>query len=200
MPLDADGPLAPGPPRTRPRVWPVQLAACLLLLAGRAACPLVGAQTPPPVVVVETSKGTFAFEMFPDEAPKTVRHVIELVRRGFYDGQRIHRTLPGILVQWGDPQSRDPSKEALWGRGPAASSGTPVGVAEIPKKRVHTRGAVGMAHPGNPADADSQLYVVLGSREELNGRYAIIGRVIAGLEVPDRLVRGDLVRRMYVKE
>jgi peptidyl-prolyl cis-trans isomerase B (cyclophilin B) len=166
-------------------VWPA------LLLAQQAAAP---------VIVVETSKGTFAFETYADEAPKTVAHIVELVRRGFYDGQRVHRAIPGFAIQWGDPQSRDGSKEAIWGRGSAASSGTPIGAAEISKKRTHVKGAVAMAHQGNPAQADSQLYVMLGTRDELNGRYAVFGRVIAGVDVPDRIQKGDLIRRMYVKE
>jgi cyclophilin family peptidyl-prolyl cis-trans isomerase len=151
------------------------------------------------VIVVETSQGTFAFETYPEEAPKTVTHIVDLVRRGFYDGQRVHRAVPGFLIQWGDPQSRDPSKEAVWGRGPAASSGSPIGAAETSKKRTHSKGAVALSHPGNPAQADSQLYVVLGPHEELNGRYAVFGRVIAGLDVPDRIHKGDVIRRMYIK-
>ena len=99
-----------------------------------------------PVIVVETSKGTFAFETYPREAPKTVAHIVALVRRGFYDGQRVHRAIPGFLAQWGDPRSRDPEKEADWGRGSEASSGEPIGTAEISKKRLHAAGAVAMAH------------------------------------------------------
>jgi peptidyl-prolyl cis-trans isomerase B (cyclophilin B) len=153
-----------------------------------------------PVVVVETSKGSFEIELFPEDAPKSVAHVIDLVKRGFYDGQRIHRALPGFLVQWGDPRSRDLAQESEWGRGAAASSGTPVGAAELSKKRRHTKGAVGLAHPGNPAQADSQIYVTLADRPELNGRYTIIGAVSAGDEVPARLERGDLILRMSVRE
>lgn len=153
-----------------------------------------------PVVVVETSKGSFEIEMFADDAPKSVAHVIDLAKRGFYDGQRVHRALPGFLVQWGDPRSRETAQESEWGRGAAASSGTPVGAAELSKKRPHTKGAVGLAHPGNPAQADSQIYVTLADRPELNGRYTVIGRVIAGDEVPARLERGDLILRMSVRE
>ena len=153
-----------------------------------------------PVVVVETSKGSFEIELFPEDAPKSVAHVIDLVKRGFYDGQRIHRALPGFLVQWGDPRSRDLAQESEWGRGAAASSGTPVGAAELSKKRRHTKGAVGLAHPGNPAQADSQIYVTLADRPELNGRYTIIGAVSAADEVPARLERGDLILRMSVRE
>jgi len=152
------------------------------------------------IVVVETTKGTFAFETYDAEAPKTVAHVVDLVRNGFYDGQRIHRAAPRFVVQWGDPRSRDLGQQAEWGRGPNASSGAPVGVSEITKKRTNTRGAVGMAHRGNPAKADSQLYVTLADRPDLDGQYAVIGRVTEGDDVPARLERGDQIIRMYVRE
>ena len=160
----------------------------------------VSAQPPGPVIVVETSKGTFEFETYPSEAPKTVAHIVELVKQGFYDGQRVHRALPGFLVQWGDPKSRDLSREADWGRGADASSGHPIGVSEIRRKRLHTRGAVAMAHQGNPALADSQIYVTLANRPDLNNRYTVFGNIIAGDDVPSRLERGDLIRKVYVKE
>ena len=160
----------------------------------------VSAQPPGPVIVVETSKGTFEIETYPNDAPKTVAHVVDLVRHAFYDGQRVHRAVPGFVVQWGDPRSRDLARESDWGRGAEAASGKPLGTAEMPKKRLHTRGAVGLAHPGVPAKADSQIYVTLAERPELNGRYTVFGRVTAGGDVPARLERGDLIQRVYVKE
>lgn len=173
-------------------------AFCAAILGGIAVAAQHGEATP--VIVVETSKGTFAFETYPVEAPKSVAHILELVKRGFYDGQRVHRAIPGFLVQWGDPRSKDTAEEAEWGRGPQASSGTPVGVAEISRKRTHTAGAVALAHPGLPAQADSQIYVTLANRPDLNGKYAVIGHVIEGADVPSRLERGDLIRRVFVRE
>ena len=158
------------------------------------------AQPAGPVIVVETTKGTFEFETYPADAPRTVAHIVDLVEQGFYDGQRVHRALPGFLVQWGDPRSRDLSREADWGRGPDASSGHPVGVSELRRKRLHTRGAVAMAHQGTPALADSQIYVTLANRPDLNNRYTVFGHIIAGEDVLARLERGDLIRTMYVKE
>ncbi|HUK37207.1 MAG TPA: peptidylprolyl isomerase [Vicinamibacterales bacterium] len=155
---------------------------------------------PGPVIVVETTRGSFAFETYPNEAPSTVAHVLQLVRDGFYDGQRFHRALPGFVIQWGDPQTVDPSTEHDWGRGNAAGSGTPIGVAEIGKKRTHTKGAVAMAHPGDPAKADSQIYVTLADRPDLDGRYTVFGHVIAGADVPARIQRGDLITRMYIRD
>src|SRR5256886_10054704 len=152
------------------------------------------------VIVVETSKGTFAFETYPGDAPGTVAHVLDLTRRGFYDGQRFHRAIPGFVVQWGDPQSRDAAKQAEWGRGAAAASGAPIGVAEIARKRLHIKGAVAMAHSGNPALADSQIYVTLADRPDLNGHYTVFGNVTSGLDVLERIQRGDVITKMFVKE
>jgi cyclophilin family peptidyl-prolyl cis-trans isomerase len=153
-----------------------------------------------PVIVVETEKGAFAFETYPNEAPKTVAHIVQLVRRGFYDGQRFHRAIPGFVVQWGDPRSRSLENEADWGRGPAAGSGNPIGVAEINRKRTHTRGAVAVAHAGDPAGADSQIYVTLADRPDLNGKYTVFGHLVAGGDVPEKLVKGDAIMKMYVRE
>jgi cyclophilin family peptidyl-prolyl cis-trans isomerase len=152
------------------------------------------------VIVVETTRGTFEFETYPGEAPKTVAHVVALVKGGFYDGQRVHRALPGFLIQWGDPRSRELARDAEWGRGAEASSGQPIGAAEITKKRTHLAGAVGVAHPGDPAAADSQIYVTLANRPDLDGLYAVFGRVTTGEDVPGRIQRGDLITRMYVKQ
>lgn len=153
-----------------------------------------------PVVVVETSRGTFSFETFPTEAPATVAHIVGLVRAHFYDGLRVHRAQPGFVVQFGDPQSRDLEKRELWGRGPAAASGTPVGVAEFSKKRPHKAGSVGLAHMGNPSKADSQIYVTLRPRPDLDGRYVVFGQVISGDDVPAQLQVGDVITRVTIAE
>jgi cyclophilin family peptidyl-prolyl cis-trans isomerase len=179
--------------------------AILGLVLACACLPVDAAQLPPrppkpiPVIVVETSKGTFAFETYPNEAPKTVAHIVGLVQKGFYDGQRVHRALSGFLVQFGDPQTRDLSLRDRWGKGAAASSGTPIGVAEISKKRLHTPGAVGIAHMGNPAKGDSQIYITLSARRDLDGQYAVFGHVIEGGDVPAQLQVGDEIRRVYVR-
>jgi cyclophilin family peptidyl-prolyl cis-trans isomerase len=168
------------------------------------ALPFASGQTktvaPAPVIVVETSKGAFEFDTYPADAPKTVAHIVDLVKRGFYDGQRVHRAAPGILVQWGDPRSRDVEQAANWGRGPEASSGQAIGVSEINKKHTHVTGAVAVAHPGTPAGADSQIYVTLAPQPDLDGWYTVFGHVRAGAEVPARLERGDVITKMYVKE
>ena len=153
-----------------------------------------------PVVMVETVRGTFRFVTFPNEAPVTVAHILALVNRHFYDGQRIHRVQPGFVVQFGDPQTRDLAKRDVWGRGEAAGSGTPIGVAEVSAKRLHLAGAVGVAHTGDPARGDSQIYITLARRPDLDGQYAVFAQLVDGDDVIARLAVGDEITRVYVQE
>jgi len=152
------------------------------------------------LIVVETSKGSFLIETFPEDAPITVAHFTDLVSNGFYDGQRIHRAEPNFVVQFGDPRSREIDLRDVWGRGVDAGSGRIVGAAELAGRLSHTMGTVGLAHMGIPARADSQIYITLADRPELDGRYAIVGRLVAGHDVLSRLQVGDVVRRMYVRD
>ncbi len=149
-----------------------------------------------PVIVVETAKGTIEIELFASDAPKSAAHLLELVRRGFYRGQRFHR-VEASLVQVGDPQSRNVAMEGYWGQG---GSGTPIGVAEISKAHSHVRGAVGLAHAGADARyADSQFYIMKTPSPSLDGKYAVVGRVIAGMDVVDKLQKRDVLKNVYVK-
>jgi cyclophilin family peptidyl-prolyl cis-trans isomerase len=73
-------------------------------------------------------------------------------------------------------------------------------VAEINLKRKNVAMAVGLAHMGEPAKADSQLYILLAPKPELDGLYAVIGQVVEGEDVPARLHAGDVIRRVTIRE
>jgi cyclophilin family peptidyl-prolyl cis-trans isomerase len=148
--------------------------------------------------VLETVKGTIEIETYPEEAPKTVARIVELVKKNFYNGQRFHRSEPGFLVQIGDPVSRDVSRESWWGR---QGTGAAIGVAEMTKKRKHVAGAVAMAHPGtDPATADSQFFILRRAAPELDGHYTVFGHVLKGMDVVARLQRGDILKRAFLKD
>lgn len=169
----------------------------------KSAAPTAAAQPSPgagPIVVIETVKGTFEFETYPEEAPKSVEHILALVKRNFYNGQRIHRVEPNFVVQWGDPRTRDMTKRDEWGRANGGGSGRPIGVAEFSKKRTHVKGAVGLAHAGDPTQADSQIYVTLGAKPALDGKYAVIGKVLVGMDVVEKLQVTDVVKKMSIKQ
>ena len=184
------------------------LAACALLTASVATTIAVGqtkpaapaqpaASTAAPVIVCDTVKGTFQIQTFAADAPKSVEHIVKLVRQGFYRGLRFHRVESG-LVQIGDPQSRNVSLRNIWG---TASSGTPIGVSEISKKHSHGRGAVGLAHPdpGSAQYADSQFYIMKIANPALDARFVVIGQVTTGMDVVDKLEVADVLRNATIK-
>lgn len=151
-----------------------------------------------PIIVLETVKGTIEFETYPEEAPKTVARVIELVKKNFYNGLRFHRAEPNFVIQIGDPVTRDVSRQASWGR---QSSGKPIGVAEITRKRRHVLGAVAMAYPGTDKTlADSQFFILRRAAPEMDGKYTVFGKVISGQDVVAKIQRGDVLKRAYLKE
>lgn len=176
----------------------------LLVLAASclsASAPALRAQAPAaaPTIVIETEKGTILIRTFPDKAPKTVAHIVDLVKKNFYNAQRIHRVVKGQLVQWGDKMSRDMTYREWWGRSPGGSSGNPIGVAEFTKGLRHTAGSVSMAHAGNPALADSQIFICLAPMPSLDGKHVIFGEVTEGLDVVRKLVVTDRLKRVTVK-
>jgi peptidyl-prolyl cis-trans isomerase B (cyclophilin B) len=161
--------------------------------AGQPAATSPGAG---PVIVVETAKGTFEFETYPNDAPKTVARIVELVNKRFYNGLRVHRVVPNFVMQLGDPTTRDMTRQADWGR---FGSGTPIGVAEITKTRTHVRGAVAMAHADDPTKADSQWYVTLSPQPRLDGKYTVFGKVISGMDIVTKLQVTDRIVRVTVR-
>jgi cyclophilin family peptidyl-prolyl cis-trans isomerase len=172
------------------------IVLALILWAGMQGAGIAQAPAPGPVVVIETSKGTITIETYPSEAPKTVDNFVKLVKANFYNRQHFHRVDKGFVVQVGDPNSKDLAQKDTWGR---TGNGQPIGVAEISKKLTHKKGAVGMAHAGDPKKADSQFYIMLGPKKSIDGKYAIFGQVTSGQDVVDKLEVGDLIRRAYVK-
>jgi cyclophilin family peptidyl-prolyl cis-trans isomerase len=178
----------------------MKLRACLAVALLVLPMPLRADQASPgagPTIVLETSKGVIEIETYPDEAPKSVALIVGLVKKGFYNGLRFHRAEPGFVIQVGDPQTRDMTKQGSWGTG---NSGTPVGVAEITKKRKHGPGAVGLAHSGSAKDASSQFYITLRAAPSLDGKFVVFGRVIKGLDVAAKIQKADVLKKASVRE
>jgi cyclophilin family peptidyl-prolyl cis-trans isomerase len=168
-------------------------AVCLVAMVALAEAQR-GAATGP-LLTIETTKGVVEIQLFPADAPKTVAQILGLAKRNFFRGQRIHR-VERSLVQFGDPASRDVSRQAWWGR---SGSGNRIGVAEF-SKRTHARGMVSMAHSGNPANADSQMFILKTATPAYDGKHVIIGRVTRGMDVVDQLVVGDVLKQVRVAE
>lgn len=137
------------------------------------------------VLVLDTSRGMIAIDLRNLRAPITTAAVEALVQQKFYDGLTFHRVEPKFVIQTGDPSG-----------GSSPSTGKPTIQLEINADLSNVRGAVGMARPEkNPNGADSQFYILLSPRPSLNDRYAVFGNVLKGMEVADKIERGDTIRR-----
>jgi len=168
---------------------------CSLLVLFGLTATLSAQKTAGPVIVVETDKGVIEIELNPKMAPKGVEKILGLVEKNFYRGQRVHRVTPN-LVQWGDPGSRNVRNQSSWGSG---GSGTRIGVAEITPGMRHVRGSVGLAYAGEAKFADSQIYIMKNVMPGLDGDYSIIGRVVSGITVADRLQVADVIKNITIK-
>jgi len=172
------------------------LAACLTLFALPVTqTASLSAQDGSPSLTMETAKGTIEIDLYPDDAPESIEHILALVDRNFYRGLRIHRA-DAALVQFGDPTSRDVSRRSFWGR---RGSGQPIGVAEF-NDHSHTRGAVSLAHSGNAENADSQLFILKRDTRSYDGEHVVIGRVTSGMDVVDALQEVDVIRNITLTE
>ncbi len=146
------------------------------------------------IAVIETDKGTIKFSFYPDEAPKTVENFVKLAGEGFYDGCKFHRVVPGFVIQGGDPNSKDddPSNDGKGGPGYTI-------VAEFSDLK-HEEGTVAMARKQEPNSGGSQFYICLEATPNLNGQYTVFGQVTEGLNVIQKIEKGDAMNKVYIEE
>ncbi|PYS71553.1 MAG: hypothetical protein DMF69_10055 [Acidobacteria bacterium] len=135
--------------------------------------------------VVTTTKGSFTIELLPEDAPLTVDNFVQLARRGYYRGIVFHRVVPNFVIQDGDPRG-----DGNGGPGYAIRCE----VNEVP----YDRGAVGMALSGKDTGG-SQWFVTHSPQPHLDGGYTVFGRVVAGMNVVDAIVRGDVIRSIVIR-
>lgn len=169
--------------------------------AAKPAAPKPAAATPAvktPVFHIETAKGTIVVETFPMDAPKSFEHILALVKKNFYRNLAVHRVVPGQAVQFGDPQTRNMQLVEWWGRGPNSGSGQTIGVSEVSKTRKFRRGSLAIANSGSPMFGDSQMFIALRAVPAWDGKYTILGQVTSGMEIADKLARGDKIKNITV--
>ena len=125
--------------------------------------------------------GTVKFELRPDCAPETCKHIEKLVASGFYDGLTFHRVIKGFMIQGGDPTGTgygDPSLEKIKGEFIANGVDNPL---------KHKRGVLSMARSQMMNSASSQFFICQVDCAYLDGQYAAFGEVVEGIEVVDKI-------------
>ncbi len=132
------------------------------------------------VVSIKTDKGDILLAVYPELMPKTVDNFLGLVDKGFYNNLTFHR-VEDWVIQGGDPK----------GDGTGGSEKTIE--LETNLKLKNTRGMVAMARTDAPNSATSQFYILKKDAPSLDGKYAVFGKVLAGMEVVDQIQPGSVM-------
>ncbi len=169
------------------------LALPFMVFALAGAMPAANAQTAvgilPPAAVTSnlanrltlelSNGGRVVIQLRPDAAPGHVARIQALVRRGFYNGLKFHRVIPGFMAQGGDPTGTGMSGSEL-GNLKAEFSSEP-----------HVRGVASMARASDPNSANSQFFICLADATFLDNQYTVWGEVESGMEHVDALPVGE---------
>jgi peptidylprolyl isomerase len=134
---------------------------------------------PQNTLILETKNGKIVIRLRPDLAPKHVAQIKALVARKFYDGIVFHRVIAGFMAQTGDPQGN--------GTGGSDLPNIPAEFTQTPFKR----GTLGMARSSDPDSANSQFFICLADAPFLDGKYTVFGEVVSGMDVVDKIKKGD---------
>jgi cyclophilin family peptidyl-prolyl cis-trans isomerase len=134
------------------------------------------------VAELQTSKGTIVIRFYPDKAPNHVKNFVDLAEKGFYNGTKFHRVIPGFMIQGGDPNTKTGAPDT-WGFG-----GSEKKVAAEFNDTHHARGVVSMARSQDPDSASSQFFICVADAGFLDRQYTAFGEVVKGMEIADTIV------------
>src|SRR6478736_6694663 len=144
--------------------------AVLICAAPAIAQPLPANLDKQNAIVIDTTKGRIVFKLRTDLAPRHAERIKQLAREGYYNNVPFHRVMDGFMAQTGNGRSKYPNLKAEF--------------SNVPFKR----GIVGMARRGDSVDtANSQFFFMFADAPSLNGQYTVIGEVVSGMDVVDKL-------------
>lgn len=128
------------------------------------------------------------FELFPNEAPNTVKNFEKLANSGFYDGLTFHRVIPGFVSQGGCPN----------GNG-TGNAGYTIKCETDGNPHKHVTGAISMAHAGRDTGS-CQFFIVHKPQPHLDGVHTVFGQVTSGMETVLSMKNGDVMKKVEVYE
>ena len=127
------------------------------------------------IVTFETTLGTFKAKLYTDKAPITTKNFQDLVKKSFFNGIIFHRVIPGFMIQGGDPT----------GTG-TGGSGVKIKDEFVPGLKHDKKGILSMANAG-PNTGTSQFFITLAPQPHLDGKHAVFGEVISGMDVVEKI-------------
>lgn len=159
----------------------IGLFAALLFALPALAQPLPANLDKQNALVIDTTKGRIVIALRADIAPKHAERLKQLAREGFYNNVPFHRVMGGFMAQTGDGQNFN-------GTGGSKYPNLKQEFSNVP----FTRGVVGMARRGDSVDsANSQFFIMFADGPSLNGQYTVIGNVVSGMDVVDKLKKAS---------
>lgn len=135
-----------------------------------------------PIIEFETSKGKITIELFSDLSPNTASKIIKYTKEGVYDNTLFHRVIKDFMIQGGDPNTKDPSKSALYGTGDAGEKFDD----EINDEPL-VKGSFAMANSGPDTNGSQFFIVTTESTPWLDGAHTNAGKVIGGLDIAETI-------------
>src|SRR3954467_2737960 len=151
--------------------------AALICVSPAIAQPLPANLDKANAIVIDTTKGRIVIKLRTDLAPQHAERIKQLAREGYYNNVPFHRVMDGFMAQTGDGKNFDGTGGAKYPTLKQAFSSVPV-----------KRGIVGMARRGDSVDsANSQFFFMFADGSSLNGQYTVIGEVVSGMDVVDKL-------------
>ncbi len=140
-----------------------------------------------PVVAMNIENyGSIVIELYPSVAPNTVNNFISLVKSGFYDNNTFHRLIPGFVLQGGDPTGTGTGGPGYSIKGEFTNNG-------FQNDLKHDQWVVSMARANDPNSAGSQFFICLDKASSLDDSYAAFGKVIAGYDNLNQIVKNEVV-------
>src|SRR3954471_16467190 len=133
-------------------------------------------------VVLDTTKGRVVIKLRTDLAPEHAERIKQLARDGYYNNVPFHRVIEGFMAQTGDGKNYNGTGGSKYPNLAAEFSNVPF-----------QRGVVGMARSASNDSANSQFFIMFGDGSFLNGKYTVIGEVVSGMDVVDKIKRGEPV-------
>ncbi|HPZ09630.1 MAG TPA: peptidylprolyl isomerase [Candidatus Eremiobacteraeota bacterium] len=137
-----------------------------------------------PQVTIITNKGDIVLELYKNDAPSTVENFMTLIKKNFYNGLKFHRVLDNFMIQGGCPHGTGTG-------GPGYTI-----KCEI-NKRKHLTGTLSMANAG-PDTGGSQFFITHSPQPHLNGKHTVFGHVISGMDVVNKIKKGDLMKEVKI--
>lgn len=141
-----------------------------------------------PTVTIETNHGTITAELFQERAPETAGNFLKLAQDGFYDGVVFHRVIDDFMIQGGDPDGT--------GRG---GPGYTIDDEFHPELKHDAPGILSMANAG-PNTGGSQFFITLAATPWLDGKHAVFGKVVEGMDVVEEIGKVETGRGDRPKE